>query len=262
MSFSKVYKKTNLIKLWENLLSVILTLCRKSEKLRLITLMVEMVGRLIIYSIDRNLTSNCFDNRLINYVIFQVKMGRILWLQLLQCENLLLYSILYDSKLNISGFWTTCLTAEPQWWPYCIALSEPTSLRIKPDNPVFVSETVEHFIRRITFCLALLTAVFWSPWLLFDAAFPLLCVWERDRECVCVISMCLLTARRYHLGLKSPPSCCWGSWLATIINLQQVAENSEWHANLSWCPSGASVLTAGENEAMLLQTLSLFLSWA
>lgn len=27
-------------------------------------------------------------------------------------------------------------------------------------------------------------------------------------------------------------------------------------------PLGPTVLTAGENEAMLLQTLSLFLSWA
>lgn len=38
----------------------------------------------------------------------------------------------------------------------------------------------EHFIRGITFCLALLTAVFWSPWLLFDAAFPL-------PQCVCAM---------------------------------------------------------------------------
>lgn len=106
-------------------------------------------------------------------------------------------------------------------------------------------------------CILISMITFWcsfSP--------PLLCVCVRERETasVCVISMCLLTARRYHLDLKSPPSCCWGSWLATIINLRQVAENSEWHANPSWCPSGAPVLTAGENEATLLQTLSLSLS--
>lgn len=84
------------------------------------------------------------------------------------------------------------------------------------------------------------------------------CSFFSSSVCMCtVISMCLLTACRYHLGLKSPPSCCWGSWLATIINLQQVVENSKWHANLSWCPSGGP---PEEDEAMLRQTLSLLLS--
>lgn len=82
------------------------------------------------------------------------------------------------------------LLAEPQWWPFCAALSEATNFGWKVDEGFFVSETVEHFISCITLCLALLTAVFWSPWLLFDAAFPVFCVCAREWETECV-SMCV-----------------------------------------------------------------------
>lgn len=164
---------------------------------------------------------------------------------------------------------------EPQWWPTQHGFFRGGKLWVKSWQLfpcLWNRQTLHqrhHFVFETDDSRTLISMItFWCSF------YPPRYVCERDwdgdrsteRECVsvclCVISMCPLTARRYHLGLKSPPSCCWGSWLATIINLRQVAENSEWHANLSWCPSGAAMLTAGENEAMLLQTLSLFLSWA
>lgn len=37
---------------------------------------------------------------------FKAKIPQIVWFQRLSCENLLVFLVLYDSKLNIVGFWT------------------------------------------------------------------------------------------------------------------------------------------------------------
>ena len=44
-----------------------------------------------------------------------MKISNILWLQLLQCEDLLLFFILYYCTLNIFGFWTVCLEKLNVW---------------------------------------------------------------------------------------------------------------------------------------------------
>lgn len=48
--------------------------------------------------------SNNFDNPLIVQVIYRAKMQNILWLQLLKCEDQLIYSVIYRCTLNIVWF--------------------------------------------------------------------------------------------------------------------------------------------------------------
>lgn len=65
--------------------------------------------------------------------------------------------------------------------------------------------------------------------------------WSTMKHAVCDFYMspdCLQAPFRFEKSSK----LLLGSWLATIINLRQVTESSEWHANPSWCPSGATVL--------------------
>lgn len=62
------------------------------------------IKHLADYSISSasKITCNNFDNPLITVGIFQINMPNIPWLELLSCRGLLLFSVLSDSRLNIS----------------------------------------------------------------------------------------------------------------------------------------------------------------
>lgn len=54
---------------------------------------------------DRKLI-HYFDDEFIVYVLYKSKTWVSLWLQLLQCDNLLLFSVSYHCKVNVFRLWT------------------------------------------------------------------------------------------------------------------------------------------------------------
>lgn len=61
------------------------------------------------------LITKYFDNWLIVSVIFQAHMWKFLWFQLLKCDHLMLFFIIYENKLNTLGFWTVGRIKEHIW---------------------------------------------------------------------------------------------------------------------------------------------------
>lgn len=56
-------------------------------------------------SIYRKLIGNHFDNELIIKVNFQAKTQNTLWFELLKCEDLQFFSVLYLCKINMFRLW-------------------------------------------------------------------------------------------------------------------------------------------------------------
>lgn len=72
----------------------------------------KIIGKLIDWSVNRNLIVKYFDSWLILRVISQAKIPDISCVQLLSCEDLMVFSSLYDCEVNLFASWTAGQTKQ------------------------------------------------------------------------------------------------------------------------------------------------------